>query len=129
MFCTKVVEEIKTHILHSVTFFFLENHAVYDIKWKNTVVQHRPQTSIWHMHSACWITKATHSLTICNTYCFSIATMVARPRLIVKLYVHFLYGFNCSPSTHILTLVTLKNNASFAVLQSPPHMDRESFTF
>ena len=29
-FQKKVVDEIKTHILHSVTFFFL-NHAIYEI--------------------------------------------------------------------------------------------------
>jgi hypothetical protein len=32
MFGTKVVEEIKTHILCSVTFF--HNRAVYEIMWK-----------------------------------------------------------------------------------------------
>ena len=31
-----------------------------------------------------------HTLRICNTYCFSTATMVARPRLNVKLYAHCL---------------------------------------
>ena len=35
----KIVEEIKTHILCSATyFFFLENRAVYGM-WKNTVQQ------------------------------------------------------------------------------------------
>ena len=32
MFQTEVVEKIKTHILCSITFFFLENLAVYMIK-------------------------------------------------------------------------------------------------
>jgi len=31
---TKVVDNIKTHILSSVTFF-LENHAVYELMWEN----------------------------------------------------------------------------------------------
>jgi hypothetical protein len=41
---TKVAEGIKTY----VTFnnFFLENHAICDIMWKNTVVQDRPQISV-----------------------------------------------------------------------------------
>jgi len=34
MFQTKFVEEIKTHILYSVTFF-LENLAVYKKTWEN----------------------------------------------------------------------------------------------
>ena len=34
------------------------------------------------MRIACWISKATvTSLRICNNYCFSTATMVARTRL------------------------------------------------
>jgi len=33
MFQTKVVEEIKTRILYSVTFFF-KNRAFYEIMWK-----------------------------------------------------------------------------------------------
>jgi hypothetical protein len=35
MFQTKVVQEIKTHILCSVSLFLFENHAVYEIMWKN----------------------------------------------------------------------------------------------
>jgi len=34
MFQTKVVEEMKTHILCSVTFFFRKWCAVYEIMWK-----------------------------------------------------------------------------------------------
>jgi hypothetical protein len=42
------------------------------------------------MRISCWIPKATntHTLRICNTYCFSKATMVVRTRLIVTLCVH-----------------------------------------
>jgi len=61
MFQTKVVEKIKTHILcYSVTFFFFENRAVYEIIWKNIVQQGTPQMIIWHMRVACWIPKATN---------------------------------------------------------------------
>ena len=42
----------------------------------------KPQITIQRMLFACWITKATHTLRICNTYCFSMATtMVTRTRL------------------------------------------------
>jgi len=41
MFQTKVVEEIKTHLLCSITFFS-ENRAVFEIMWKNAVEPERP---------------------------------------------------------------------------------------
>jgi len=40
-----------------MTFFF-ENHAVYEIMWKNIVETGRPRMT-WHMRIACWIPKAT----------------------------------------------------------------------
>jgi len=52
MFQTKVVEEIKTHILCSITFFFFfsENRTVYEIMSKKNVVDpDRPQMAIRHM--------------------------------------------------------------------------------
>jgi len=45
MFPTKVVQKVKTHILHSVTFF-PENRAAYEIVWKNMVQPDRPQMTI-----------------------------------------------------------------------------------
>jgi hypothetical protein len=44
MFQTKVVENIKTHILCSRTFS--KNPAVYEIMWKNIVMTDRPQVAI-----------------------------------------------------------------------------------
>jgi hypothetical protein len=55
----RVVEEIKTHILCSITF--LKNHAFYEIIWKNIVEPGRPQMTICYKHIACWITKATNT--------------------------------------------------------------------
>jgi hypothetical protein len=46
------------------------------------------QTDHRWQHGACWIPKATNTLRICNTYCFSNATIVARTRLSVRLYVY-----------------------------------------
>jgi len=57
MFRTKAVEKIKLHILCSATFF--ENLAVYEIMWKNIVEWGRPQMTMWRMHIACRISKAT----------------------------------------------------------------------
>jgi len=65
-------------------FFFFENFAVYDIMCKNVVQPGRSQLKIWRMRIACWIPKATkHTLTVRNTYRFSMATMVALTRLSV----------------------------------------------
>ena len=36
-----------------------ENHAVYEIMWKDIVQPDRPQTTIRRMRLACWIPKAT----------------------------------------------------------------------
>jgi len=44
IFQTTFVDEIKTHILCSVTFS--ENHVVYEIMWKNMVELDRPQMTI-----------------------------------------------------------------------------------
>jgi len=67
----------------------LENRAVCEITCKNTVQSDTPQITIWRMRFAYWISKTrdTHS-ELCNTYCFSTATMVARTRLNVTLDVH-----------------------------------------
>jgi len=45
MFETKVAEKIKIRILCSTIFFF-ENHALYEITWKNRVQADRSHTTI-----------------------------------------------------------------------------------
>jgi len=80
---------------HNTNFIFNnifpENLDIYEIRWKNIVRPGRPQKTIRHMRIACCIPKATNTHRICNTYCFSTATMVARTCLIVKLYLHCCY--------------------------------------
>jgi len=59
-------------------FFFSKNSAVYEILWKSMVTarQATDDNIIWHMRFVCWITKITDTLRICNSYCFSTATVV-----------------------------------------------------
>jgi hypothetical protein len=38
---------------------FFENLTVCEIMWKNTVEPDRPQTTIHHISTACWIPEAT----------------------------------------------------------------------
>jgi len=63
--------------------------------WGNvetTVERGTPQMTTRRMRIACWIPKATSTHSGCqrNTHCFSTATMVARKRLNVTIYVHCL---------------------------------------
>jgi hypothetical protein len=55
------LEEIKTHLLCSITFF--SNHTVYEAMWNNINEQGRLQMKIRRLRFACWIIKTanTHS--------------------------------------------------------------------
>jgi len=53
----KFGEKFITYVLCSVTFF--ENRAIHEIMPKNVVEPGRSQMTIWCMHIACWIPKAT----------------------------------------------------------------------
>jgi hypothetical protein len=71
--------------------FFFENHAVYEIMWEKCGgAGQATDENIAHVH--CILDtkgyKHTHTHTICNTYCFSTATVVVRTHLNVTLYVH-----------------------------------------
>jgi hypothetical protein len=65
MFQIKFLQKIKTHIIFSKLSFFFENHAVYELVWKNIAEPDRPQMKIWHMRIACWIPKATNTQSEC----------------------------------------------------------------
>jgi hypothetical protein len=39
-----------------------ENHVVYETVWKNIVQPKTPQMTIWRMRTACWIPKATNTI-------------------------------------------------------------------
>jgi hypothetical protein len=55
-----VVDKIKPHILCSISFFF-DTRAFCGIMKVRHVEPDRPQMTIWHMRTACWIPKATNS--------------------------------------------------------------------
>jgi len=56
---TSCTDNQNTHFIFKD--FFSNNHAVYEIMWKNTVQPDRPQMAIWCMHIACCITMATNT--------------------------------------------------------------------
>jgi len=51
MFKTNLCKKSK-YILGSITFFLIENHAVYEIIWKYIAERGRPQMTIWRMRIA-----------------------------------------------------------------------------
>jgi len=84
----KCSENQNTHLMSS-KFSFFENHVIRDIMWKNIVERGRPQMTIWCMHVACWIPKATdrHSECIILT-AFALPQCSHESCLNVTLYVH-----------------------------------------
>ena len=71
--------------------FFSENHAVYEIMWKNIVETDRPQLTICvHAHCILYTNGYKRPFRIWNTYCFSTVTVVARTRLSITLYILYL---------------------------------------
>jgi len=59
IFWEKVVEKIETYLVFSITYFWKLH--LYDIMWENVVEPGRHQMTVWHMHLACWIPKATNT--------------------------------------------------------------------
>jgi hypothetical protein len=85
MFQTKVVDEFKTRILCSITFF-LRSRAIYEIMWNKYC--RAGQTTYYNMaHAHCMldISGYKYTLRLLNAYRFSMATMAARTRLSVRL--------------------------------------------
>jgi len=78
-----------------------KNHALYEIVMEKNcgARQATDDYIIQHTHVACWITKATDTLRIRNTYSFPTATLVTRMHLSVILYVHCLCVILLIPST------------------------------
>ena len=91
MFQTDVVEKIKTYILCSITPTPPRKSCRL---WDKMEEYYRAGQAIDDdmVHVYCMMDTKGYKLTlrIGNTYCFSTATMVARTRLEVMLYIHFL---------------------------------------
>ena len=70
-----------------------ENRSVFEVTWKNIVEPERPRMKIWSMRFAEHLRLQTHTLKICNTYCFSTVTVVTPTLLSGTLYIHCLFCF------------------------------------
>jgi hypothetical protein len=100
IFQTKAVEKIETHILCSTIYFIKSRHL-----WDNVEKYCRWAGHRWQ-HGACalyagYLMLQIRALRLCNSRCFPTAKVVARKRLNVTLYAHFV---SCYPFTSICTL-------------------------
>ena len=86
IFQTKFVENIKTHVLFLIFSFRQSCHLWDNVEKFGTARQITDDNIIWHMRSACWISKAADTRSEYIIYCFSTATMVTRKHLDVTLY-------------------------------------------
>jgi hypothetical protein len=80
-------ETRNTHIVFSTLFSKIMPFMRLCGKTEYSQTGHRRRQ---RMRIACWIPKATDTVRICNTHCFSTAIMVTQTRLSVTLYVHYL---------------------------------------
>jgi hypothetical protein len=76
-----IISHVVLIIVFVVFFLFVSVHLV----WLE-----RPQIMIWHVCSMLDTKGNKHTLRICNTYCFSTATVVAQTCLSIMLCVHSL---------------------------------------
>jgi len=89
MLPAKGAEKTEIHILCSIIFFFRKLCQLWSNVEKYCRAGQATDDNMAHAHYMLDTSGYRHTLRICNTYCFSTATMVARRRLIVTLYVHF----------------------------------------
>jgi len=85
-----IVGDIKTHILCSVTFF-RKSYSLWDKVEYHCTAGHATDYNMVHAHFMLDSEGYKHALRICNTYCFSTASVVVRTCLSIMSYVHFLF--------------------------------------
>jgi hypothetical protein len=106
MFQTNVLEKIKIQILYPIIFFF-ENCAFYETMWKKVEEPGRPQMTIWRLHIACWIPKATDT----HSEYAIITTFPLQQLLHFRLHVTFII-----PTLSLLFLLTPhSSNVKFSI--------------
>jgi hypothetical protein len=98
-------ESRNTHFLFNN--FFSENRNDYEnVEKYCRAGQATDDDNMTHVHCVLDTSGYRHILRLCNTHCFSTATMVARSRLSVTLYVHCL---PCFITYRVLPVVYVKN--------------------
>ena len=99
--------------------FVLENHAVCEIMWKNILQRtgHRWQYGVAHRLLDNYGYK--HKFIICNTYCFSTTTMVARTCQNVTFILHWLFCFCVLLCTVHFRGTSLRSHQKTFVIRAP----------
>jgi hypothetical protein len=102
MFQTKVVENIKTHILCSVTFVRKSCRLWDNVEKYGSIGQVTDKNIIWRMRIACWITKATdtHSEFVI-LIAFPWQQWLRERASMLHLYAHCLFFFRLCPCSGI----------------------------
>ena len=105
-------ENQNTHFMFSNSFWKL------CCLWDNGEKYCRPRQATddnitRRMHTACWITKATYTLRIWNTYCFSMTTMVMWTCLNVT-FIHLLPNLLLT-SNNVLFRIFLVSNPWYLI--------------
>jgi len=129
MFQTNVVEEIQAFILGPITFFFFRNSCSV---WDNVEICFRvgyaTDENVAHSHCMMDTLGYKYTLRLCNTYCFSIVTMVAKTCLSVTfirtLPVLLNIHLNFVSFWHVLLM-----RLSFQVFQTKSCMNSLSSTY
>ena len=80
----------QTHILCSINFFILKSCLLWDNVEKYFRDGQATDDSMAHTYCMLDTQGYRHTLTICNIFCFSTTTVVARTRRNITLYVHCL---------------------------------------
>ena len=113
-FHTKVVEEIKTHILLSENFFFRKPYRLSENMEKYCGVAQATGDSMAHAHCMP-VTNATNTHSEYVTHCFCNATMVTRTGINVTLNMHCLYCLT-SPVKRLVHSSTVSSSSKYFYL-------------
>jgi hypothetical protein len=89
MLQTAVVQRITTHVLR-FDLLVLKYRDIYENVEKYCTAGQATDDNVAHAHCMLDNSGYKHTLKICNYYCLSTATMVARPSLSVTLYVQYI---------------------------------------
>jgi hypothetical protein len=93
MFQTKVVQEIKTHILCRITLFSWKSRHLWDNVEKYFRAGRATDDNMAHAHCMLGNKRYKHTLTICSTYCFPLQQWLKESASMLRCNVHCLSSF------------------------------------
>jgi hypothetical protein len=112
-------KKTKTHFIFNNVSFFRKSYRLWDSVEKYSTAGQAKEGNMVHVHCIPNTKGYKLTLRICNTYCFSTATIVARKRLRVTLYVHCLSVIllrNLLVYIYIYIYIWMLREVRFAVL-------------